>query len=246
MSRLLLATPFLIVLSAGAQAPEDNRPPLFFREDWKEIAAVTPVTQEHVANPKLQVALYGPGKDGIRKSHHDKPKDDPYYIWLGSCPANCAIALRNLFEGTTTNWWTPSFSPDTGLFYVNGSHGFSIEYLMPNEETGKVEDHQGGGGTGLWNESMLLALDYRTGKVRWSRTNPRTGGGNGILSTAGGLVFTNESGHLVALHAASGKVLWHVNPGGNLTGSPMSYEIDGRQFVLTPVDGVLYAWALRT
>jgi alcohol dehydrogenase (cytochrome c) len=59
-------------------------------------------------------------------------------------------------------------------------------------------------------------------------------------------VFTNESGHLVALDAASGKVLWHVNPGGNLTGSPMSYEIDGRQFVLTPVDGVLYAWALPT
>ena len=95
MSRLLLVTPFLIVLSAGAQAPEDNRPPLFFREDWKAIAAVTPVTQEHVANPKLLVALYGPGKDGIRKSHHDTPKDDPYYIWLGSCPANCAIALRD-------------------------------------------------------------------------------------------------------------------------------------------------------
>lgn len=95
MSRLLLAAPFLIVLSAGAQAPEDNRPPLFFREDWKEIAAATPVTQEHVANPKLLVATYGPGKDGVRKSHHETPKDDPYYIWLGSCPANCAIALRD-------------------------------------------------------------------------------------------------------------------------------------------------------
>src|SRR4030095_6669400 len=48
-------------------------------------------------------------------------------------------------EGTRTNWWAPSFSPETGLFYVNGSHGFSIGYLMPNEETGNVEDHQGGG-----------------------------------------------------------------------------------------------------
>jgi hypothetical protein len=96
MIKLLLATPFLLVLSAGAQAPpEDNRPPLLFREDWKEIAPVAPVTQEHVANPKLQVALYGPGKDGVRKSHHDTPKDDPYYIWLGSCPANCAIGLRD-------------------------------------------------------------------------------------------------------------------------------------------------------
>ena len=96
ISTLLLATPFLIVLKAWApQAPEDNRPPLFFREDWKEIAAAAPVTQDHIANPKLQVVLYGPGKDGVRKSHHDTPKDDPYYIWLGSCPANCAIGLRD-------------------------------------------------------------------------------------------------------------------------------------------------------
>ena len=84
-----------------------------------------------------------------------------------------------LLRGTTTNWWAPSFSPETGLFYVNGSHGFSIGYLMPNEETGNVEDHQGGGATGLWSESMLLALDYRTGKVRWSRTGPRTGAATG-------------------------------------------------------------------
>src|SRR5206468_12303469 len=91
--------------------------------------------------------------------------------------------------------------------------------------------------------TLLLALLLSA--VSAAQSND-PGGGNGILSTAGGLVFTNESGHLVALDAASGKVLWHVNPGGNLTGSPMSYEIDGRQFVLTPVDGVLYAWALPT
>jgi hypothetical protein len=51
MRRLLLAAPFLLVLHAAAQAPEDSRPSLFFREDWKEIAAATPVTQEHVAQP---------------------------------------------------------------------------------------------------------------------------------------------------------------------------------------------------
>jgi hypothetical protein len=95
MSRLLFAAPLLFVLGAAAQAPEDNRPPLFFREDWKETAATAPVTQEHVANPRLLLGLYGPGKDGIRKSHHDTPKDDPYYIWLGSCPAACAIGLRD-------------------------------------------------------------------------------------------------------------------------------------------------------
>ena len=89
--------------SAMAQNPgspprvrlEDHRPPLFFREDWKEIPPVTPVTPEHLTNPKLQLALYGPGKDGVRKSHHDTPKDDPYYIWSGECAGNCAIALRD-------------------------------------------------------------------------------------------------------------------------------------------------------
>ncbi len=74
---------------------EDHRPPLFFREDWKKIPAATPVTPEHLMNPKLQLGLYGPGKDGVRKSHHDAPNDDPYYIWSGECVGNCAIALRD-------------------------------------------------------------------------------------------------------------------------------------------------------
>jgi len=43
----------------------------------------------------LQLSLYGPGKDGIKKSHHDVPKDDPYYIWTGTCAGNCAITLRD-------------------------------------------------------------------------------------------------------------------------------------------------------
>ena len=81
----------LLASIAGAQ----DRPTLFFREDWKETPPATPVTQDHVANGSLLLALYGPGKDGIKKSHHDTPADDPYYIWTGTCPANCAIALRH-------------------------------------------------------------------------------------------------------------------------------------------------------
>ena len=72
-----------------------ERPPLFFREDWKETPAAEPVTQDHVANPDLRVALYGPGKEGLKKSHHDTPADDPYYIWTGDCKANCALTLRH-------------------------------------------------------------------------------------------------------------------------------------------------------
>jgi hypothetical protein len=68
---------------------------LFFREDFKETPAATPITQEHLANPRLLLALYGPGRDGMKKSHHDTPVDDPYYIWDGTCAGNCAATLRD-------------------------------------------------------------------------------------------------------------------------------------------------------
>ena len=153
------------------------------------------------------------------------------------------------FEGSTTNWWAPSFDPETGLLYVNATHGFSVGYLTPDNDEDEVQDHQGGGSTNLWGENMLLALDYRSGKPRWTRISARgsatgEGGGNGILTTAGHLLFTSESGRLVVLDPDNGKVLWHANAGGNLTGSPMTYEVNGRQYFLAPVDGVLYAWAL--
>jgi hypothetical protein len=85
----------IVVLCFGVFAWAQDRPGLFFREDWKETPAETPVTQAHVANPDLLLALYGPGKAGIKKSHHDKPADDPFYIWSGTCPANCAVGLRH-------------------------------------------------------------------------------------------------------------------------------------------------------
>ena len=94
---------FLLLLAAAglewaqAQATKEtqpSRPPLFLREDFKETPAATPITQDHLSNPNLRLALYGPGKSGLRKSHHDTPADDPYYVWDGSCEGNCGISLR--------------------------------------------------------------------------------------------------------------------------------------------------------
>ncbi|MBK9170213.1 MAG: hypothetical protein IPM24_22515 [Bryobacterales bacterium] len=73
----------------------DERPGSFLREDWKETPPETPVTQEHVANSDLELTLYGPGRDGIKKSHHDRPADDPYYVWSGTATGNWAVALRH-------------------------------------------------------------------------------------------------------------------------------------------------------
>ncbi len=50
---------------------------------------------------------------------------------------------------------------------------------------------------------------------------------------------------IVALDPATGRSLWHVYAGGRLTGCPMTYELNGRQYLLTPVDSVLYTWALK-
>ena len=85
---------FLVVSSAVAAAAP-GRPGLFFREDFAETPPATPVTQAHIANPDLILSLYGPGKEGVKKSHHDQPADDPYYIWTGTCSAPSAVTLRH-------------------------------------------------------------------------------------------------------------------------------------------------------
>ena len=141
----------------------------------------------------------------------------------------------------STNWMAPSFNPQTGLFYVNARRLFSIFY---NTVEGKAEGW-GGRDRNLWANSTLRALDYRTGKVVW---NHELGDGEsiaGILTTAGHLLFSaDNSGNLLALDPATGKTLWHLNMGGKLDASPMTYQLDGRQYLIFAVQDILYAFAL--
>lgn len=87
----------LVFLSAAGlgTAFAQERPGLLFREDWKETPPATPVTQAHVVNPDLIVTRYGPAEAQIKKSHHEKPADDPFYIWSGDCERTWAISLRH-------------------------------------------------------------------------------------------------------------------------------------------------------
>lgn len=85
----------LFFLTAFSNTSAQYRPSLFYREDFKEVPAATPVTQEHIVNKYLILNLYGPGCDSIKKSHHDTPADDPYYIWSGLCTGNWAVTLKN-------------------------------------------------------------------------------------------------------------------------------------------------------
>jgi len=92
---LRLSLILIILQSFHNNCSAQYRPALFFREDWKEIPAATPVTQEHVTNKTLILKLYGPGCDSIKKSHHLTPADDPYYIWSGTCTGNWAVTLKS-------------------------------------------------------------------------------------------------------------------------------------------------------
>ena len=141
----------------------------------------------------------------------------------------------------STNWMSPSFDPQTGLFYVNARRLFSIYY---NTVTGKAEGW-GGRDRNLWANSTLRAVDYKTGKVVWNHELGYWESLAGILTTAGHLLFTaDNSGNLLALDPATGKTLWHLNAGGEMVASPMTYELDGRQYLIMAVQDLLYAFAL--
>ena len=92
---------------------------------------------------------------------------------------------------------------------------------------------------------MLEAIDTRTGNVRWRHELGEGEDTAGILTTAGKLLFTADNSHnLIALDPASGKTLWHVSIGGSMVASPMTYELDGRQYLFTAIQNVMIAWAL--
>jgi len=158
-------------------------------------------------------------------------------------PQRDGALVRANMDGAT-NWMAPSFDPETQLFYVNAQDAFSIWYLGLTEE-GKAEGHQGGTISNFWSSSALKAIDYQTGKIRWRHDLGEGRCFSGILTTAGKLLFSGDtSGNLIALDPATGETLWHVNAGGVMNSSPMTYSIDDRQYLLTGVDGVLYAWTL--
>jgi alcohol dehydrogenase (cytochrome c) len=140
-----------------------------------------------------------------------------------------------------TNWMAPSFDPDSGLFYVSARKIFSIFYLTA---VGKAEGW-GGRDRNLWAESKLQAIDYQTGKIRWSFDLGPGEDVAGILTTAGKLLITGDnSNNIIILDPATGQPLWHVPAGGRMAMSPMTYELEGRQYILTAINDMIYAWAL--
>jgi len=143
-----------------------------------------------------------------------------------------------------TDWMLPSFDPQTNKLYVTAREGYSLWYLAL-DKNGLPEDHQGGGSVALLSKYYTTAINYETGKVAWRRPTGQGFGFPGVLTTAGHLLFTADlDGNLLALDPDNGDALWHVRAGGLMNSSPMTYSVDGQQFVITAVDNVIYAWTL--
>ena len=149
-------------------------------------------------------------------------------------------------NGGATNWPPPAFSPDTGLFYVPESDAYAEYYLTETDPRGAMglggKEEDGLGSLG----SFLTAIDYKTGKVAWRHRYPGTGGGggNGILTTAGKLLFAGDAGgNIVAYDPANGKPLWHSHL-GNVSNAPETYTLDGHQYLLVAGGDTLYCFTL--
>jgi alcohol dehydrogenase (cytochrome c) len=140
-----------------------------------------------------------------------------------------------------TNWLSPSYDPQTGFFYVAARRVWS-EFYRTN--TGKAEGWAGRD-INLTANSTLRALDCQTGKVIWNHEIGEGEATAGIMTTAGHLLFSGDThGTLLVLDPQTGKTLWHLYVGGTIHNSPMTYQLDGRQYVVMAAQNVLYAFAL--
>ncbi|MBI4475519.1 MAG: PQQ-binding-like beta-propeller repeat protein, partial [Acidobacteria bacterium] len=141
-----------------------------------------------------------------------------------------------LVNGSVLNYPPPTFSPDTGLFYVHENSGLSVSYLMEPDPRGSMGlgGIMGGGGVSLG--TSIVAVDYRTGRIVWRKKI--SGGSVGLLSTAGGLLFLSNGQNVEAWDAATGKGLWYSQIGG-LQSPPETFMLDGKQHLLFSSGGSL-------
>ena len=143
-----------------------------------------------------------------------------------------------------TNWPPPSFSPQTGLVYVGINEGFSLYYLTdPDQQPQGFAFREAGLGG---NKSALVALDYKTGEPAWKHYWRSPGGPNGILTTAGNLLITGHGNYLIAFDAAKGKTLWHATLESPLTNGPITYLLDGKQYIIAAAGDTLRVFTLAT
>ena len=164
-----------------------------------------------------------------------------------------------------TNWYSPSYSPSTQLFYVSAWENYGsvfraqgVEYapglqfvggLPGSPLTGAANLPRIRGPINSWTEALgngaVIAIDPRTGAQRWRfpTTDVST---SGILTTASDVLFTaSRDGYFYALDARDGKQLWRTTLGGVGANGPMTYAVGGTQYVAVASGNGLFVFGLR-
>jgi PQQ-dependent dehydrogenase (methanol/ethanol family) len=128
-------------------------------------------------------------------------------------------------------WNAQSYSHHTGLVYTGFGYVAAAHSL--------TESSNGLRPPGEYQTGGVVAVDPSTNRVRWKRRMPYSlAHGNGVLSTAGGLVFIGQpDGNLLALDALSGREMWRYQCGAAISSSPIMYEVDGEQYLAVYAGG---------
>jgi alcohol dehydrogenase (cytochrome c) len=155
--------------------------------------------------------------------------------------------------GGATNFQPPSYSPLTGLFYLEYSES-GAQYISVPQVPEKGREYLGNavakepiprGPNDPAPNAGIKALDPETGEAVWDFKIFQGSLTNGVLATAGGVLFAStRDGNIIALDAKTGQYLWHYQTGGNHAAAPISYAVDGRQYVALTAGNVLYSFAL--
>ena len=147
-----------------------------------------------------------------------------------------------------TNWYSPSFNPATGMYYIQTNEKCSVYSLRPVEWKAGQPFLGGAEKTDAETKPhrILRALDLQTGAVKWEL--PQKGEANswgGTLATSTGLVFFgDESGAFAAADAVTGKLLWSFQTSQNWKASPMAYQFDGKEYLAVAASGNVIAFGV--
>jgi alcohol dehydrogenase (cytochrome c) len=148
-----------------------------------------------------------------------------------------------------TNWYSPSYNESTHMVYFLALENCQTYFSQPTPAFREGKEYYSTGVKRIPGETsrkLLIAYSLDTGWFAWKY--PQSGGGHssgGTMTTAGGLLFFgDDAGSLEAVDVQSGKPLWHFNTGQNISASPMSYAIAGKQYVAIAAGSDVFSFAL--
>jgi len=150
-----------------------------------------------------------------------------------------------------TNWYNPSFSPRTGLFYIPAWENSSSTYVKGEEPPDFIDGKMFIGAFPRFNKNSdefaaIRAVDPQTGEKKWDYRLSAPSTEAGILTTASDMLFSGgRDGAFYALDARDGKLLWETNLGPSVAAGPITYAVNGKQYVSIQAGSALFTFSLR-